>query len=58
MCIPNKVLIITPFWKPNIGGAETFAEDLSKALSKKYIVHVNSSYKGRWTRLKTFKLYY
>ena len=36
----EKALIVTPFFRPNIGGAETFAEDLAKALSKKYIVHV------------------
>lgn len=36
----EKVLIVTPFFRPNIGGAETFAEDLAKALSKKYIVHI------------------
>lgn len=36
----DKALIITPFYKPNIGGAETFAEDLAKALSNKYVVHI------------------
>ena len=36
----EKALIITPFFKPNIGGAETFAEDLGKVLSKKYLVHI------------------
>lgn len=36
----EKALVITPFYKPNIGGAETFAEDLAKALSKKYVVHI------------------
>ena len=40
MCNSDKALIITPFYKPNIGGAETFSEDLAKALSKKYVVHV------------------
>ena len=40
MCGIGKVLIVTPFFKPNIGGAETFAEDLAKTLSEKYIVHV------------------
>lgn len=39
-CKIENALIITPFFKPNIGGAETFAEDLAKALSKKYIVHI------------------
>lgn len=32
----NKVLIITPFYTPNIGGAETFAKDLFTELSKSY----------------------
>ena len=36
----DKALIITPFYKPNVGGAETFAEDLAKAVSKKYLVHI------------------
>lgn len=40
MCGTNQVLIVTPFYKPNIGGAETFAEDLAKALSGKHIVHI------------------
>lgn len=35
-----KSLIITPFFKPNIGGAETFAEDLAKFLAKKGTVHI------------------
>jgi glycosyltransferase involved in cell wall biosynthesis len=38
----ERTLIITPFFRPNIGGAETFAEDLAKALAKKYIVHVST----------------
>lgn len=36
----DKALIITPFYKPNIGGAETFASDLFFALSKKYDVEI------------------
>ena len=36
----KKVLIVTPFCYPNIGGAETFAEDLAKSLSEKYLVHI------------------
>ena len=36
----EQALIITPFYRPNIGGAETFAEDLAKVISKKYIVHI------------------
>ncbi len=36
----EKILLVTPFCYPNIGGAETFTEDLAKALSKKYIVHI------------------
>lgn len=36
----KKVLIITPFYRPNIGGAESFAEDLAKALAKKHPVHI------------------
>ena len=43
----EKALIITPFYAPNIGGCETFAEDLAKALSKKYIVHVCTI---KWTK--------
>lgn len=38
----EKALIITPFYKPNIGGAETFAEDLSKVVSKKYETHIST----------------
>lgn len=34
----DKALIITPFYRPNIGGAETFASDLFFVLSKKYDV--------------------
>jgi len=33
---PKKALIITPFFRPNIGGAETFAEDLARVVSNKY----------------------
>lgn len=40
MFSPRKALIVTPFYKPNIGGAETFAEDLSKSLSEKFLVHI------------------
>jgi len=40
MCSSGKALIVSPFFKPNIGGVETFAEDLAKALSKKYVVHI------------------
>ena len=40
MCGTDKALIVTPFFRPNVGGAETFAEDLGKALAKKYIVHI------------------
>ncbi|MFZ2602715.1 MAG: glycosyltransferase family 4 protein [Candidatus Omnitrophota bacterium] len=36
----EKALIVTPFYKPNIGGGETFAEDLFWALSKKYKVGI------------------
>lgn len=43
----EKALIITPFYKPNIGGAETFAEDLAKVLSKKYIIHICTI---KWTK--------
>lgn len=43
----EKALIITPFFAPNRGGAETFAEDLAKALSKKYLVHVCTI---KWTK--------
>ena len=38
----KKALIITPFFRPNIGGAETFAEDLARAVSEKYIVHIGT----------------
>jgi glycosyltransferase involved in cell wall biosynthesis len=40
MCNSGQVLLVTPFYKPNVGGAETFAEDLAKQLSKKYVVHI------------------
>ena len=46
--IPNKkVLIVTPFCYPNIGGAETFTEDLAKVLAKKYTVHICTI---KWTK--------
>ena len=39
----QKALIVTPFFRPNIGGCETFAEDLAQALLKKYdLVHVST----------------
>lgn len=47
MCSNGKILIVTPFFKPNIGGAETFAEDLAKALSKKHTVHICTI---KWTK--------
>lgn len=43
----EKVLIITPFAFPNVGGAETFLMDLAKAFSKKYIVHICTI---KWTK--------
>jgi glycosyltransferase involved in cell wall biosynthesis len=42
-----KALIITPFFRPNVGGAETFAEDLAKAIAKKYNVHICTI---KWTK--------
>jgi len=36
----ETILIVTPFFHPNIGGAETFAEDLAKALGNKCNVHI------------------
>jgi len=36
----QRTLVVTPFYAPNIGGAETFAEDLAKALAKNYVVHI------------------
>lgn len=36
----NKVIILTPFYYPNVGGAETFAADLVKELSRRYAVRV------------------
>ena len=36
----NKVLIVTPFCYPNVGGAETFTEDLAKVLGNKSTVHI------------------
>lgn len=47
MCDSGQILILTPFYKPNIGGAETFCEDLSKELSKKYVVHICTI---KWTK--------
>ncbi len=43
----EQVLIVTPFFRPNIGGGEVFADDLAKALSKKYIVHICTI---KWTK--------
>lgn len=37
-----KALIITPFYKSALGGAESFAEDLAKELSKTYLVHIST----------------
>lgn len=36
----QKALIITPFAHPNVGGCETFTEDLAKVLSEKCLVHI------------------
>lgn len=36
----KKILVITPFYPPNIGGAESFCFDLAKQLKKKYRVDV------------------
>ena len=36
----KKVLIITPFYTPNIGGAESFTEGLVNELKKKHVVFV------------------
>ena len=49
---PKKVLILTPFFPPNIGGVETFCENLFKELSKKYDTRVCTI---DWGKQKTFK---
>ena len=36
------ILIICPFFHPNIGGVETHLSDLTKALSQKYQVFVQT----------------
>lgn len=38
--MPKKILILTPFYPPNIGGAETFCEDLVFAIEKEHNVDV------------------
>jgi len=43
----QKVLIVSPFCYPNIGGAETFTEDLAKVLAKKSTVHICTI---KWTK--------
>lgn len=48
----EKILVITPFYPPNIGGAETFCADLVKELSKKADVEVCTI---NWGKNKTFK---
>jgi glycosyltransferase involved in cell wall biosynthesis len=47
----QKILILTPFFPPNIGGAETFAENLVNELSKKYETKVCTI---NWGRQKLF----
>lgn len=38
--MPKKVIILTPFYPPQIGGAETFAEELYRQAVKKYDARV------------------
>lgn len=40
--IINSILVLTPFYFPNIGGVETHLSDLVKELSKKYKVFVHT----------------
>lgn len=47
----EKILVITPFYPPNIGGAETFCADLVQELSKKYNISVCTI---AWGKNKTF----
>ena len=47
MSIGTKILIVTPFCYPNIGGAETFTEDLAKILGRKCTVHICTI---KWTK--------
>lgn len=42
-----NTLILTPFYKPNVGGAETFAEDLAKFMSESSVVHICTI---KWTK--------
>lgn len=48
----KKILIITPFYPPNIGGAETFAYDLVSELQEHCQADVCTI---RWGKNKTFK---
>ncbi len=54
----KKVLIINPFTQGQ-GGAETFSQDLKKALEKKYEVHVATAprYSGTWQGWPWFKAF-
>lgn len=47
MCSDDKILIVSPFPPKNIGGAETFLIDLSKALSKHGVVYISTL---KWTK--------
>ncbi len=56
----EKALIITPFYFPNRGGAETFASDLFFALSKKYDVEICTIKWDRpivWEGMNLFKAF-
>ena len=56
MCRSGKVLIVTPFYYPVCGGAETFAENLFDELSKKYKVDIATlSYAKPWTGQRTLQ---
>jgi len=47
----EKVMILTPFYAPKVGGAETFAKELGKELSKVYDVSVCTL---RWSKDKAW----
>lgn len=52
----KKILILTPFYPPNIGGAETFAEDLVRISKKDYDVHLGIiTWDYKWHGLPFFR---
>ena len=48
----NTILMVSPFYSPNIGGVETHLDDLIKVLNKRKIRSIVSTYQPLTTRIK------